>query len=50
MALGLGLLAFFAVFVWIVFFKFKWLDFSITWAIVTFYVVLHVFLIVRIVA
>ena len=45
MALGLGLLAFFAVFVWVVFFKFKWLEFSITWAIVTFYVVLHVFLI-----
>ncbi|OAI40872.1 secretion protein HlyD [Verrucomicrobia bacterium SCGC AG-212-E04] len=45
MALGLGLLAFFAVFVWIVFFKFKWLEFSITWAIVTFYVILHVFLI-----
>src|SRR5450631_3731727 len=45
MALALGLLAFFAVFVWVVFFKFKWLEFSITWAIVTFYVVLHVFLI-----
>lgn len=45
MALALGLLAFFSVFVWVVFFKFKWLEFSITWAIVTFYVVLHVFLI-----
>src|SRR5262249_35307500 len=45
MALALGLLAFFIVFVWVVFFKFKWLEFSVTWAIVAFYVFLHVLLI-----
>ncbi len=45
MALGLGLLGFFSLFVWVVFFKFKWLEFSITWGIVSFYVLLHLFLI-----
>jgi multidrug resistance efflux pump len=45
MALGLGLLGFFSLFLWVVFVKFKWLEFSITWGIVSFYVLLHLFLI-----
>ncbi len=45
MALGFGLLFGFLFFVWIVFFKFKWLQFSIPWAIVSFLVLVHLLLI-----
>ena len=45
MALGFGLLFAFAFVIWLVFFKFKWLTFSIPWAIVSSLVVVHVLLI-----
>ncbi len=45
MALALGLLFGFTFFVWIVFFKFKWLKFSIAWAIVSVFIIVHVLLI-----
>lgn len=45
--MGLALLITFGfiLFVWLVFFKFRWLKFSATWAIVTVFMALHVFLI-----
>ena len=45
MVLALGLLFVFAAFLWLVFFKFKWLKFSIAWALVSAFFVLHVLLI-----
>ena len=45
MALALGMLFAFAAFIWLVFFKFKWLKFSIAWAIVSGFIILHVLLI-----
>jgi multidrug resistance efflux pump len=45
MLLGFGLLFAFAFVVWIVFFKFKWLTFSIPWAIFSSFFVLHLLLI-----
>src|SRR5205823_10543315 len=45
MGIALLITLFFALFVWVVFFKFKWLKFSATWAIVTAFCALHVFLI-----
>ncbi|MBN9690211.1 MAG: HlyD family secretion protein [Verrucomicrobia bacterium] len=45
MVLALGLLFVFAAFIWLVFFRFKWLKFSIGWALVSAFFVLHVLLI-----
>jgi multidrug resistance efflux pump len=45
MGLALLITFFFVVFVWLVFFKFKWLKFTMAWGIVTFFIALHVFLI-----
>jgi len=41
MALGFGMLFGFAFVIWIVFFKFKWLTFSIPWAIFSSLAVIH---------
>src|SRR5690349_997152 len=35
----------FVLFIWLVFFKFKWLKFSPAWGVVSFFFILHVFLI-----
>jgi multidrug resistance efflux pump len=45
MGLALVITFLFVLFVWLVFFKFRWLKFNFTWAIVTFFSGLHVFLI-----
>ena len=45
MVLALGMLFGFMVFLWLVFFKFKWLKFSVAWAIVSAFIVVHVLLI-----
>jgi multidrug resistance efflux pump len=45
MAAGLLICVFYAVIVWLVFFKFRWLKFSITWAVVSLYVGVHLMLI-----
>src|SRR5690349_21364750 len=45
MGLALLITFFFGLFVWLVFFKFKWLKFSAAWAIVTAFIALHVLLI-----
>jgi multidrug resistance efflux pump len=45
MVLALGMLFAFAVLLWLVFFKFKWLKFSIAWALVSAFFVVHVLLI-----
>jgi multidrug resistance efflux pump len=45
MVLALGILFGFMVFVWLVFFKFKWLKFSVAWALVSAFFILHVLLI-----
>jgi len=42
MLFGFLLGAGFILFVWLVFFKFKWLKFSIAWALVTVFIFLHV--------
>jgi len=44
-ALALGMLFGFMFFVWLVFFKLKWLKFSVGWAIVSAFTVVHVLLI-----
>ena len=41
MTLAIGLIVVFVFFVWLVFFKFKWLKWSIPWAIVSLFVVVH---------
>src|SRR5271170_7270445 len=45
MAIALLITFVFVIFVWLVFFKFKWLKFSIAWGIVTALIAAHVFLI-----
>lgn len=45
MTLAIGLIVIFAFFVWLVFFQFKWLKWSITWAVVTLFVLVHALLI-----
>ena len=45
MLLALGMLFGFLVFLWLVFFKFKWLKFSVAWALVSAFFILHVLLI-----
>jgi len=45
MVLALGMLFGFMAFLWLVFFKFKWLKFSVAWAIVSAFIVVHVLLI-----
>jgi multidrug resistance efflux pump len=45
MVLALGMLFLFATFIWLIFFKFKWLKFSIAWALVSTFFVVHVLLI-----
>jgi multidrug resistance efflux pump len=45
MVLALGMLFGFLVFLWLVFFKFKWLKFSVPWALVSAFFVVHVLLI-----
>ena len=45
MLLALGMLFGFAVFFWLVFFKFKWLKFSVPWVLVSAFFVVHVLLI-----
>jgi len=45
MVLALGMLFGFMVFVWLVFFKFKWLKFSVAWAIFSAFIIVHVLLI-----
>ena len=45
MVLGIGLLVVVAFVVWLVFFKFHWLQWSIAWAIFSSLAVVHVFLI-----
>ena len=42
MALGFGLLFGFLAFIWLVFFKFKWLKFSIVWALFSVFILAHV--------
>lgn len=41
MTLAMGLIVAFVFFVWLVFFKFKWLKWSIPWAIVALFVLVH---------
>jgi len=41
MTLAIGLIVAFVFFVWLVFFKFKWLTWSIPWAIVALFVLVH---------
>jgi multidrug resistance efflux pump len=41
MTLAIGLIVVFVFFVWLVFFKFKWLKWSIPWAIVSLFVIVH---------
>ena len=45
MVLALGMLFGFMAFLWLVFFKFKWLKFSVPWALVSAFFVVHVLLI-----
>jgi multidrug resistance efflux pump len=45
MALALGMLFVFAALIWLVFFKLKWLKFSVGWALVSAFFVVHVLLI-----
>jgi multidrug resistance efflux pump len=45
MVLALGMLFGFMAFLWLVFFKFKWLKFSVAWALVSAFFVVHVLLI-----
>jgi len=45
MLLALGMLFGFLVFLWLVFFKFKWLKFSVAWALVSAFFIVHVLLI-----
>jgi multidrug resistance efflux pump len=45
MVLALGMLFGFLVFLWLVFFKFRWLKFSVAWALVSAFFVVHVLLI-----
>jgi len=45
MILALGMLFIFAAFIWLIFFKFRWLKFSIAWALVSAFFVVHVLLI-----
>jgi multidrug resistance efflux pump len=45
MVLALGMLFGFLVFLWLVFFKFKWLKFSVPWALVSAFFIVHVLLI-----
>jgi multidrug resistance efflux pump len=45
MAIALLITFIFVLFVWLVFFKFKWLKFSMAWGIVTALIAVHVFLI-----
>ena len=45
MGMALLITFIFVVFVWLVFFRFKWLKFNAAWAIVTLFISLHVFLI-----
>jgi multidrug resistance efflux pump len=45
MVLALGMLFGFMAFLWLVFFKFKWLKFSVAWALVSTFFVVHVLLI-----
>jgi multidrug resistance efflux pump len=45
MVLALGMLFGFAVFFWLIFFKLKWLKFSVGWALVSAFFVVHVLLI-----
>ena len=45
MVLALCMLFVFSVVIWLIFFKFKWLKFSIAWALVSAFFVLHVLLI-----
>jgi len=42
MLFGILLAAGFILFVWLVFFKFKWLKFSVAWALVSVFIFLHV--------
>ncbi|RBW61761.1 HlyD family secretion protein [Ruegeria sp. A3M17] len=45
MFVALGITLFYIIFVWLIFFKFQWLKFSITWGIVSFWVGAHLLLI-----
>ena len=45
MVLALGMLFGFLVFLWLIFFKFRWLKFSVAWALVSAFFVVHVLLI-----
>jgi len=45
MAAALLICVFYAALVWAVFFKFKWIKFSITWGVVSFYVGVHLLLV-----
>ena len=45
MAAGLLIVVFYSALIWVVFFKFKWLKFSIPWAVVSLYVGVHLLLI-----
>ncbi|WP_170760129.1 HlyD family secretion protein [Ruegeria lacuscaerulensis] len=45
MFVALGITLFYIIFVWFIFFKAKWLKFSITWGIVTFWVGAHLLLV-----
>lgn len=45
MLIALGLVVIYAVFVWLVFFRFRWLKFSIVWGVVGFWVGVHMLLI-----
>ncbi|MCG7519564.1 HlyD family secretion protein [Ruegeria sp. Ofav3-42] len=45
MFVALGITLFYIIFVWFIFFKVKWLKFSITWGIVTFWVGAHLLLV-----
>lgn len=42
MTVALLILAFYALFMWLVFYKFRWLKFNIAWGVVTFWVGFHV--------
>ena len=45
MTLAIGLIVAFVFFVWLVFFKFRWLTWSIPWAIVSLFILVHALLI-----
>ena len=42
MTVALLILGFYALFMWLVFYRFKWLKFNIAWGVVTFWVGFHV--------